>query len=258
MGRNSKQLPGLTAIIKTFERPGWLDRMIRSIRRYYPDLPILVADDSFEPVPRDDVGYLRLPPDVGISAGRNALLARVETPYFLLLDDDFEFTRRTRIERLLRVVRETSLPLAGGHVVRCKRRIVRVRRPTPPYYGMIEREGDILAIRPGCRRDEGEYLVCDLVSNFFVARTDVVRAMGGWDEELKLNEHGPFFVELHGRGHEVAFCPDVEVLHWAARPRGYARYRGRDYLPLAARKMGVREWTGMDGQVYRFPDKRAA
>ena len=43
-------------------------------RRYYPELKILVGDDGFEPSPRTDVGYLRLPEDIGLSAGRNALL----------------------------------------------------------------------------------------------------------------------------------------------------------------------------------------
>ena len=80
----------LTAIIKTFERPRALDRLIRSIRRDYPDLPIIVGDDSFHPYRRTDVEYLRLPPDIGASAGRNAMLHRVQTPLFLQLDDDFE------------------------------------------------------------------------------------------------------------------------------------------------------------------------
>ena len=41
----------------------------------YPQMPILVGDDSFNPRPRRDVDYVQLPADMGLSAGRNALLA---------------------------------------------------------------------------------------------------------------------------------------------------------------------------------------
>ena len=99
-----ESLKNVTAIIKTFERPESLDNLIRSIRPFYPDLQIIVADDSLNPQPRSDVRYLPLDHDVGLSAGRNALLASVETPYFLLLDDDLEFTKDTRIERLTAIV----------------------------------------------------------------------------------------------------------------------------------------------------------
>src|SRR5262249_48067864 len=89
-----------TIIIKTFQPPACLDRAIRSIRKYYPKVHIIVADDGFEPALRNDVEYIRLPTDVGVSAGRNALLERVKTPYFLLTDDDVEFRPQTKIEKL--------------------------------------------------------------------------------------------------------------------------------------------------------------
>ncbi len=83
------QLPNLTAIIKTFERPRILRRLVSSIRRLYPDLKVIVADDSRSPVPVDGVTTIELPYNTGLTAGRNAALREVVTPYFLLLDDDF-------------------------------------------------------------------------------------------------------------------------------------------------------------------------
>ncbi len=65
-------LDRVTAIVKTFERPKWLDLLVRSARRFYPELKIIVADDSFHPYPRRDVEYIRLDPDVGVA--RNARL----------------------------------------------------------------------------------------------------------------------------------------------------------------------------------------
>ena len=65
-------LKDVTAIIKTFERPHALTRLLRSIQKFYPELRVIVGDGSFSPSPRRDVQYIRLPPDVGVSAGRNA------------------------------------------------------------------------------------------------------------------------------------------------------------------------------------------
>ena len=62
-------LDDVTAVIKTFQRPKSLDILLRSIRRFYPRLKVLVGDDGFQPSPRNDVKYL-LEPDVGVSARR--------------------------------------------------------------------------------------------------------------------------------------------------------------------------------------------
>ena len=59
-------------------------------------------------------------------------------------------------------------------------------------------------------------LTCDLVTNFFVAETSVLRAVR-WTDSLKLGEHEDFFLRLkeaHPGG--VAFCPSVVVEHHQA------------------------------------------
>ena len=68
----------------------------------------------------DQRRHPRLEPDVGLSAGRNALLSRVQTPYFLLLDDDFEFTAETKIEKLASVVARGEADLVAGACIWCK------------------------------------------------------------------------------------------------------------------------------------------
>jgi hypothetical protein len=93
--------------------------------------------------------------------------------------------------------------------------------------------------------------LCDVVHNFFVARTENVLALGGWDEQLKLNEHVEFFVRLHRRGMRVAYCADVIAWHWMERNTEYDRYRGRDFTTLAAQKIGV-------SRIRRFENEPAA
>jgi GT2 family glycosyltransferase len=244
-------LSQLTAIIKTFQRPRALDRLIRSIRRYYPQLRIAVADDGFAPTRRDDVDYLRLTADVGLSAGRNALLRHIATPYFLLLDDDLEFCKRTRIERLLNLVASGQVDIAAGDYQRCKHVLMFTRRRWQPFHGNFQFEkGDLRLVRRNLR-SQSSYELCDIVHNFFVARTNDVLALGGWDEQLKLNEHVEFFVRLFRQEMRVAYCADVVAWHWMERDAVYARYRGRDFTSLAAKKIGVRS-------IRRFDDKPLA
>jgi GT2 family glycosyltransferase len=246
-----KLLSQTTAIIKTFQRPKDLDRLIRSIRRYYPKLQILVGDDGFEPSPRSDVGYLRLPEDIGLSAGRNALLEHVQTPYFLLLDDDFEFFRKTKIDKLIKLVDQNELDIAAGSSAKIKIKLLILRRrKVKPYYGLFNfRDNQLRLVRGGQDKGKG-YLLCDITNNFFVARTDKIRALGGWDPELHLNEHEEFFVRAWRQGLRVGHRSDVVVLHWASRPTGYLKFRNRSYHQIAAAKIGVESVIGFQGQVY--------
>jgi glycosyltransferase involved in cell wall biosynthesis len=245
-------LSQLTAIIKTFHRPRALDRLIRSIRRYYPQLSISVADDGITPSPRNDVDYLRLPPDVGLSAGRNALLRHIGTPYFLLLDDDLEFCSQTRIEHLLEPVFRGGVDIAGGDYYHCKRKLFFTRRRWQPFHGIFRFEnGDLQLVREtraARPQINFKYELCDVVHNFFVARTADVLELGGWDEELKLNEHVEFFVRLRRAQRRVAYCAHVVALHWKERHENYTCYRDRDFTSLAAKKIGVRRVNRFHGQ----------
>jgi len=242
-------LSQLTAVIKTFQRPQALDLLIRSIRRFYPQLAIAVADDGIAPSPRDDVDYLRLPEDVGLSAGRNALLRHIRTPYFLLLDDDLEFTRRTQIERLLELVAGDVADVAGGDYYRCKRKLIFTRQRWQPFHGNFRfRDGDLWLTRE-FHAVHPDYCLCDVVHNFFVARTADALALGGWDEELKLNEHVEFFVRLYRKLKRVAYCPDVIARHWSVRHANYTPFRDRDFTGLAAQKIGVRHVHTFSGKV---------
>lgn len=245
----------LTAIIKTFERPTCLDRLIRSIRTYYPTLRIIVADDGYNPTPREDVDYLRLPPDVGVSAGRNALLEQVRTPYFLLLDDDLRFTEQTQIERLLEVARRSPKVIAGGTYLRCKRKLgMWVRRRPQPYHAIMLREADTLTLKRGWHGHRDDHYECDLIHNFYVARTKDIREIGAWDARLKTQEHEEFFIRTHKAGMHIAYCPEVIAEHWnAGAPRRYRKFRNRNYLAFSLALHGIRTFTTPDGRQIDIP-----
>jgi hypothetical protein len=85
----------VTVAIKAFERPACLENLVLRLYEKYPRLRIVVLDDSSEPLSayflRDNplLRYVRAPYNVGLSRGRNLLVAAVETPFMVLMDDDF-------------------------------------------------------------------------------------------------------------------------------------------------------------------------
>jgi GT2 family glycosyltransferase len=247
---DAKLLSQTTAIIKTFQRPECLNRLIRSIRTYYPDLRILVGDDGFEPSPCTDVEYIRLPEDIGVSAGRAALLKRVKTPYFMLLDDDVEFYRRTTIEHLIRLVDQGSLDLAAGTCIKIKRKRFYTRKKPQPGHGLFDfRDNQLRLVRGNHGQGDG-YELCDITHNFYVARVDAVNSMGAWDPELRQNEHTEFFVRARRHGLRVGCCDSVVIKHWNDRPKEYCKFRYRSYHQVASRKIGVECIIGFNGREY--------
>jgi GT2 family glycosyltransferase len=249
----------VTAIVKTFERPRSLDRLVRSVRRYYPELRVIVGDDSVTAFPRTDVDYVRLPVDIGVAAGRNALLELVQTPYFLSLDDDLSFTNQTRIERLFETLERHGAALVAGDLIHCEQRFpLWIRRRREVYHGVIRREGDSLRLIPGHASSVGEAFACDLAPHFFLARTEMIRQIGGWFAPLKRGDHQELFLRLKNEGLRVLHRPDVSAEHWPDRPEVYAAFRARDYVPMVASRHGLRQITDLAGNLREFPAERAA
>lgn len=98
----------LTIIIKTFERPHIILRLIKSIRIMYPSIKIIVVDDSKISQHINDVQTIFMPYDSGISKGRNEAVKNVNTKYLLMLDDDFIFYRFTKVLPLLHMFEKYS------------------------------------------------------------------------------------------------------------------------------------------------------
>ena len=221
----------VTAIVKTFERPRELARLLESIRRLYPALLVVVADDSRVPCQLPGVELVRLPFDSGVSAGRQAALERVRTRYVWVLDDDFVLHAGSQLDLPLEALeRNGELDLVGGAVID----LPFLRRRGGNAGGIFPTAADP-RIPPGTRIDGVE--VRDKVPNFFVGRTERVKLVG-WTRELKRLDHADFFTRA--RGILVsAFCDGFSCLH-AQTPfdRSYQRHRQAfddDRLVLSAR-----------------------
>lgn len=221
----------LTVLIKTFERPAIIERLVASIREHYPTLPIIVVDDSREPRELASVETIVLPFDSGVSAGRQAGLDRVRTPYVLVLDDDFVFSRATNLApALAKLAGEPRIDLLGGQLIDLPS-----RRRRPPPLGQIFAT-DAQPIVPIGSELAG-LPVCDKVANFYLARTSRLRLVG-WDASLRRMDHADFFTRALG---VLVTVFDRELLCFHVQTpfdRAYMSHRmnlSGDQLILAAR-----------------------
>lgn len=219
-GSEGSWLNNVTAIIKTLERPDSLDRLIRSIRKFYPALKVIVADDSEVPVVRDDVEFLTLPFDSGVGKGRNLLLDQVRTKYFITLDDDFIFTEKTRLEIFYEILENTPFNLVGGVVMDGGTK-------TRVYHGSLNVVDDTLVLTKqavvGFLEDMPVY---DIVLQFFMAESQIVQK-ARWHDDMKTFEHEEFFfrnknkfVVTHTKKVVIDHSQDLEN-------KRYMRFRNR-------------------------------
>ncbi|XP_051818723.1 beta-1,4 N-acetylgalactosaminyltransferase 1 isoform X1 [Antechinus flavipes] len=227
----------VTIATKTFLRYDRLRNLIASIRRFYPTITVIIADDSERPEPVNGpyIEHYLMPFGKGWFAGRNLAVSQVTTKYVLWVDDDFIFTGRTKLEKLVDVLEQTSLDLVGGAVREITgfsttyRQLMSIE-PGGPGWGdcLTQRRGfhHELPGFPGC-------VVTDGVVNFFLARVDKVREIG-FDPRLSRVAHLEFF--LDGLGSlRVGSCSDVLVDHasklklpwvpWGTEAEMYAKYR---------------------------------
>ncbi|CAJ1076022.1 beta-1%2C4 N-acetylgalactosaminyltransferase 2-like [Xyrichtys novacula] len=202
----------VTITTKTFLRYPNLNTLIRSIRSFYSNIKIIIADDSFEPqkITGNNIQHYIMPPAQGWFAGRNLAISQVTTKYFLWVDDDFLFTEDTKIEKLVETMEAVpELDVLGGTV-----------KGNQFYFTLEYEEGE--EMEGGClnRKSNGKfqplpgYPNCALASgvvNFFLARTDAVQRVG-FDPKLQRVAHSEFFMDGLG-SLMVASCNHVSIGH---------------------------------------------
>lgn len=241
--------PGLneqvTMLVKTFMRPRTLHRLLTSIRRFYPALPIIVVDDSPNAQPIPGVETVILPPDSGLSVGRMEGLKQVKTPCVLLLDDDFVFYRHTRLGQAVALMEQhPTIDIMGGAVVNL------------PFFtvGDYQKAG-LYPTAAAPTYPPGTHIgglpTLDKVANFFLARTDRLRLVE-WDANLKLVEHADFFTRARGILTTV-YNRDLRCLHARTPFDKTYMHKRNDFLPyvvyLQKKYWGKRDEEWQSGNV---------
>ncbi|XP_012645144.1 beta-1,4 N-acetylgalactosaminyltransferase 2 isoform X1 [Microcebus murinus] len=203
----------VTIATKTFLRPHKLMIMLQSIREYYPDLTVIVADDSKKPLDIKDshVEYYTMPFRKGWFAGRNLAISQVTTKYVLWVDDDFFFNDKTKIEVLVDVLEKTELDMVGGSVQRNAFQFKLLLEQSENGDCLHKRTGSFQPLEgfPGC-------VVTSGVANFFLAHTERLQRVG-FDPRLQRVAHSEFFIDGLG-SLLVGSCPDVMIGHQSRSP----------------------------------------
>lgn len=232
----------VTCIIKTFERPHICQRLVDSILSKYKDMLILVADDSKEPSEFPGATTFTMPFDSGLSAGRNFLLRKVKTKYFVLLDDDWIFTDKTKLEEFVQIFQGSNLDILAG--------IIKGEKRSKHFYGTIQKQGHVLRTRVKPYSRGQQFTRCDYTHNFFIAEVATILKYP-WDEELKLNEHMEFFLRVKGKL-KVAYTNLVQISEKGFRGGTYGKFRARNFFALAMKKHGIRVFHNQHGNTFTY------
>ncbi|XP_072349760.1 beta-1,4 N-acetylgalactosaminyltransferase 1-like [Scyliorhinus torazame] len=204
----------VTIATKTFLRYDKLRQLISSIRKYYPSVTIIIADDNSDTQKIEGafIDQYFMPFQKGWFAGRNLAVSQVKTKYLLWVDDDFIFASDTKLEKMVDVLEKTTLDLVGGSV-----REITTYSATFLHKLSVEqggKEGDCLIIHRGYYHQvEGfpNCFVTDATINFFMARTEKVQQVG-FDPHITRQGHLEFFVDGLGLLH-IGSCSDVMIDH---------------------------------------------
>lgn len=237
----------VTAAIKTFERPDRMNRIVDSIKEFYPTMPIIVADDSKRPTPRKDVDYHCLPFDIGLSAGRNYMLEQVTTEYVLILDDDWVFVPQTRIEKMIRIIENNDIDILAGDWSN--------NQPTICAEIVPHDDSTILELKSKEINPEADFTYCDFTHNFLLTKPETLLSFGGWDNELKVMEHVDFALRVKENNVKLALTTKVAIHFTQTLKRNednmnYKKYRQRKhFMKTSMKKRGIKKLINYTGRT---------
>ena len=201
----------VTFIFKSFERQNQARALVQSIKKYYPEARVVIADDSSVPLvfcglstgsgirdARDDgVKVIQMPFNSGLSRGLNLALSEVKTPFLMRMDDDELLTRRSNIAGELKfLLANPEVDIVGIPPIDALKYRSLKKRIQSYFKFSMEEAPQTLKVPHGTRLD-GEHVVLGKVPNIFLARTESIRKVG-WDDNIRMIDHHDFFFRAAG------------------------------------------------------------
>jgi glycosyltransferase involved in cell wall biosynthesis len=268
MASINQPIAPIALVVATMSRPHAVQRLIESVRCFFPNMPIYVADQT-SPT-RQQQGYYEqagckvtwLDYDAGVSASRNAAVAMVEEPYFVLCDDDFIFTDETDFSRALAVLEAApDIGVVGGRLFDIHQDPVSGENSRHArfwelhlHYDPAKRQLMTIPVHyfaPDPKYvDEVGYYECDAVMNFAVFRTAIFDELVRWDPRFKSNgEHEDFYLNLKvNSDNRVIYIPEIVAEHHHPPSSGYSKMRNRTKgWQLFLEKWNLRQMVDLDG-----------
>ncbi|XP_002742174.1 beta-1,4 N-acetylgalactosaminyltransferase 2-like [Saccoglossus kowalevskii] len=253
-GERNSVIDKVTVITKTFERPDVIEQFVASVHKYYPNISLIIADDSEfpKPIKKDHVKYFVMPFREGSFPGRNLALSQVRTKYVVFLDDDMFFTSETNLEIMMEKLEDPNIDMDinCGEVKNLG--ILKGFRSigyndTQGYcnMGAFFKHNNLVPGYPQCGWGE-------MFMFFFMAKTAVLRKIGAYPQIVQA-AHEEAWIDAIGKA-KCAFCPDSSVYHIRGRNKKYSAYRRESQSilfsdPLALFENNMCYWWSW----YKFP-----
>ncbi len=184
----------VSIIVTTRDRPSLVPHAVASaLEQTYSPVEVIVVDDgSVEPYSDGSgdtrVEVVRLSPGRGVCAARNRGVEAADGDWVVFLDDDDRLAP-DMVESSLQSVASSPLPPPVA-VLSAIQRVDDARRPGKLLHPPTLARGADHFLEEGVA---GSFLT----HNSLFVPTTVVRAIGGWDEDLTTSEHDDFFLRLN-------------------------------------------------------------
>lgn len=237
-------LNGVSIVIPTFLRPGYLRRAVDGANYKMPECEVIVACDDDGWTKKTGDQFIQLPFDSGLTAKRNAAVRCVSTEYTLIACDDFDLGR-DEVEAGVKRMQATLDGYKGIDVVVGTYNDKQYEGTLEHVPGEYIREVALPSWSPYQLRP------IEIGINYFLARTKVLLEVP-WDEAIRPigGEHGDWFFEMKLRGKKIVHERGCNVHSLEGQPEwrhpDYWKYRCRAMQGhnLMLMKRGIKRWIG--------------
>ena len=270
MSTNSNLDGKLALVFATISRPHVVQRLVLSVRKYFPDVPIYIADQSYpnswmeQFYSENNCSVAWMDHDAGVCASRNAAVTLVKERYFVLCDDDFIMTENTDFCPAIRLLdADSGIGVVGGRLIDIHENaeagvIHKDQRFWELQFHYDAAKGSLITIpvhylAPYSKKTAGvRHFECDAVMNFAVFRTAMFDDVIRWDPQFKTNgEHEDFYLNLKVNGrHRVVYTPELVALHNHPPLQAYSQLRLRNRgWQLFLDKWKLNQFLELDGGI---------
>lgn len=216
----------VTFIFKSFQRHPMAKRLYRNIRRYYPNVQIVIADDSRKPLQLEGhaLKIIQLPFNCGLSRGLNAALAQVKTPYVIRLDDDELLTPYSGFHAHLQyLMTHPQVDLIGVSPRNIP--LERNWKKSANKYAKFSMSNAPKPLKiPHMTQLDEDHIVLGKVANIFIARTNALCSVG-YDDNIRMIDHHEFFFRAAGNLVSVLERNSYVIHDHNRFDRQYQKYR---------------------------------
>lgn len=216
MERNGIDLPLVSILIASKDRPEALERCLRSVLfQTYEKKEILILDDGSQcdlasslrgKFPAQDIFWMRSDQTLGVAAGRNRLIEKANGDWLIVLDDDAAFADDKSIENFAN--QSVNHPEAGVFAFK----IIDMVEGRPVRYRIPFRQRTVRH-DPGVA-DEAGYVTYFLGGGHAVC-AEVFRSCGLYPENFFYgSEEIDLSYRMIERGYRIFYLPRIVVFHY--------------------------------------------